>query len=99
MLIYSILLLKRSEKMTIESQIAICSENYQRWKQVALGGDAKAMERAFFWLELQTAFITLHAIEQTHQDRESKQKLISAKANLSKKLADYADEILSEIGG
>ncbi|TAL48429.1 hypothetical protein EPN87_00600, partial [archaeon] len=69
--------------MTIETQISTCNNNYQRWKQVALGGDAKAMERAFFWLELQTAFVVLHSIEQTRKDKESKQKIIAAKASLS----------------
>jgi hypothetical protein len=83
--------------MTIESQIKICNDNYQRWKQLALNGERKAVERAFFWLELQTAFIALHSIEQTHQDGESKEKLIMAKVNLSNKLADYAKEILKEM--
>ena len=56
------------------------------------------MKRAFFWLELQTAFITLFAIEKTNgNDSKAELKLISAKANLSKKLAEYAKEILNEL--
>jgi hypothetical protein len=89
--------------MPIESQIEMCTEHYQKWKDQALGTRdsieaRKAMERAFFWLELQTAFIALHSVEQVKgQDREVKRKLIVAKANLSKKLADYAKKILDEI--
>lgn len=89
--------------MSINSQIALCSHHYQKWKSLALNTQniiesRKALERAFFWLELQTAFITLHAVEQMRgRDPNVKHRLIVAKANLSKKLADYADEILNEI--
>jgi len=89
--------------MSIETQIALCSQHYQKWKNQALFTsdiyDArKAIERAFFWLELQSAFIVLHAAEQAKgNDKEMKLKLIQAKTNLSKKLADYAKQILDEI--
>lgn len=89
--------------MTIESQVALCSQHYQKWKDQALlnidmDEAKKAMNRAFFWQELKAAFIVLHAIEQNKgQNKEVKRKLIYAKANLSKKLADYAQEILDEI--
>lgn len=90
--------------MTLQTQLSMCSEHYQKWKNLALATvDPKeanrCLERAFFWLELQTAFITLSAIEQTKgDDPEVKKQLIVAKSNLSKKLADYAGEILDEIG-
>jgi len=89
--------------MPIESQITLCSQHYQKWKNQALISKdmdeaRKAFNRAFFWLELQTAFIALHAVEQTKgEDKEVKKKLIHAKANLSRKLAEYAQEILDEI--
>jgi hypothetical protein len=89
--------------MKIENQIKLCSENYQKWKSLALSAHSieqakKFLEKAFFWLELQTAFITLFSIEQARgSDPEVKQKLITAKANLSKKLTDYAQKILDEI--
>ncbi|MBI4010360.1 MAG: hypothetical protein HY361_04210 [Candidatus Aenigmarchaeota archaeon] len=84
--------------MSIQAQIALCSEHYRRWKDIALTkGDMKAMERAFFWLELQTAFIALHALEQSRNDIKTKRKLIIAKTNLSKKLAEYANEVLNEL--
>ena len=90
--------------MSIESQLATCSEKYEKWKNQALvnadGNEAKkAMKRAFFWKELQAAFIALHAIEQSKgQDKDVKMKLIQSKATLSRKLAEYAQEILDEIG-
>lgn len=89
--------------MSLENQVELCSSNYQKWKnQALLNKDIhearKCMERAFFWIELQTAFIILHTVEHTKgNDKEMKKKLIQAKANLSKKLADYANEILNEI--
>ncbi len=88
--------------MDLGQQIALCSEHYQRWKEQALVArdtfeSRKAIERAFFWLELQSAFIVLHAIEQIKgNDPSTKRKLITAKVNLSRKLADYANEILNE---
>ena len=89
--------------MSTESQVALCTEHFQKWKNLALANTdinevKKAMNRAFFWMELRTAFIALHAVEQMKgQSNEVKEKLIVAKANLSKKLADYAQEILDEI--
>jgi predicted RNA-binding protein Jag len=90
--------------MSIETQLALCSERFQRWKNEALiktdsEQAKKSMKKAFFWKELQAAFIALHAIEQTNgKDNEVKKKLIYAKANLSKKLAEYAQETLDEMG-
>jgi len=89
--------------MKLENQIALCTQYYKKWKSVALNThdtseSRKALERAFFWLELQTAFITLHAVEKSeNKNPASRQKIIVAKANLSKKLADYAQNILDEM--
>ena len=91
--------------MSLGQQISLCSEHYERWKNYALSATSteesrKALKRAFFWLEVQSAFIILHAVDQTEgNDPQTKEKLIIAKANLSKRLADYAEEILSELDG
>lgn len=89
--------------MSIGNQVELCSQHFNKWRDVALTTfdkalEKKAIERAFFWLELQAAFVVLWAIEQTKgKDPQTKMKLIAAKANLSKKLADYAKEILNEL--
>lgn len=89
--------------MSLKRQLCLCTEHYKKWKSLALsanslGESRKCLKRAFFWLELQTAFITLFAIEKTNgNDSKAELKLISAKANLSKKLAEYAKEILNEL--
>lgn len=89
--------------MPLEEQIELCSKHFQKWKSLALSNTdsektRRYMEKAFFWLELQTAFTTLFVIEQTKgNDPETKRKLLIAKSNLSKKLADYADNTLNEI--
>ena len=89
--------------MPVEEQIAMCSEHYQKWKDIAFAANdveesRKALKKAFFWLELQTAFMALWTIEQTKgKDPEVKRQLIMAKTNLSKRLADYANEILDEL--
>jgi len=89
--------------MAIQDQIATCSRQYTRWKELAL--DAKTMpelqmclKKAMFWMELQTAFVALWSVEQARgNDPEVREKIIMAKSNLSKKLADYAQEVLDEI--
>jgi hypothetical protein len=89
--------------MNLQNQIATCSYHYQKWKNLALStADQKeakrCMEKAFFWLELQAAFTVLFAVEKTKgKDPAVKRKLLIAKANLSKRLTDYAKEILNEL--
>jgi len=89
--------------MPIETQIATCSEQYSRWKRLALDAQSlsevkECLNKALFWLELQTAFVALWNIEQTRwQDPAVKRQLIIAKTNLSKRLADYAQKTLEEI--
>ena len=91
--------------MSLERQLSLCSDHYEKWKSLALSANSlteskKCLEKAFFWLELQTAFITLFAVEKTNgSNPKAELKLISAKAGLSKKLAEYAKEILNELDG
>ncbi|MDI6798643.1 MAG: hypothetical protein QMD12_01435 [Candidatus Aenigmarchaeota archaeon] len=87
----------------MENQIELCSYYYQKWKNSALSATAieearKCFEKAFFWLELLTVYIALWSIERTKgNEPEIRQKIITAKLNLSKKLTEYAKRILSEI--
>lgn len=89
--------------MPIETQIATCSGQYSKWKRLALDAQSlpevkECLNKALFWLELQTAFVALWNIEQTRgQDPTVKRQLIVAKTNLSKRLADYAQKTLDEI--
>jgi len=89
--------------MSLESQVSVCSQHYQKWKTMALTAKSmqeaeRYLDKAFFWLELQTAFITLFAAEQANgENAEIKQKIINAKANLTKKLANYCDQTLKEL--
>ena len=89
--------------MVLKYQIDLCSQHYQKWKDMALSTEnmsdsRKFLERAFFWLELQTAFITLFALEKTEsKNPAAERKIMVAKANLSKKLAEYAQEIINEL--
>lgn len=91
--------------MPIQDQISTCSKQYRRWKELALGAEnmpelKMCLKKAMFWMELQTAFVALWSVEQTRgDDPEIRRKLILAKSNLSKRLADYAQEVLNEING
>ncbi len=87
----------------LQDQIETCLQNYKRWKEKSLSSadvseTRRAASKAFFWSEMGSAFIILSAIEKSNaKNPELKRKIIVAKANLSKKLADYAERILSEI--
>lgn len=89
--------------MSFEEQLEICSFHYDKWKNAALAASNKDevkrnLEKAFFWLELQTAFIALDSVEKNYgKDPKVKNKLLIAKANLSKKLANYANEIMDDM--
>jgi hypothetical protein len=89
--------------MTVQKQIETCSEQYKRWKEMALGADSvsevkRCLEKAMFWMELQTAFVALWSVETSNgSDPGVKHKLMLAKSNLSRKLADYAEKTLKEI--
>ena len=84
-------------------QLEMCSYHYQKWKSSALSAETveeakNCFEKAFFWLEMQTAYIVLWNIEKAKGNSpEMKEKIIDAKLNMSKKLADYAKKILDEI--
>ena len=89
--------------MNLQEQLAMCSYHYKKWKDLALSSldskeAKKRMERAFFWLELRSAFFTLFMAERMKgTDPKVRKKLIIAKTNLTKKLADYASQILDEL--
>jgi hypothetical protein len=89
--------------MSFEDQLEICSFHYNKWKNAALVAENKEeirknLEKAFFWLELQTAFIALNSVEKYQgKDPKMKNKLLIAKTNLSKKLANYANQVMDEM--
>ena len=89
--------------MSLETQIATCTEHYDMWKNKTLFTNdiyeaKKALERAFFWMELRSAFLFLLAVEKTKgNDSEIKSKLITAKINLSKKLTEHLREMINHL--
>lgn len=89
--------------MSIRNQVSTCSEQYSKWKKLAMDADTvsgvkECLNKALFWMELQTAFVTLWSIEKTNVNNSAaKTALIKAKTNLSKKLADYAQKTLEEL--
>jgi len=81
----------------------LCGKQYNQWKVLALGakdiGEVKQyLGKALFWLELQSAFLALWSVEQVRgKEPAMRDTLIKARANLSKRLADYAKETLNEL--
>jgi len=87
----------------LQREIQLCSANYRKWKEIALNskdmGEVKrAMEKAFFWLELQAAYIALWAVEQVRGSEPGfEEKLFLAKLNLCKKLTEHAKKVIDEL--
>lgn len=90
--------------MPISEQIATCAQQYSRWKQLAMAARTlpamkECLDKAMFWMELQSSFVALWSVERAMgNDPSVKRKLIVAKSNLSRKLADYAQKTLDELG-
>ncbi|MCD6402943.1 MAG: hypothetical protein J7K98_01285 [Candidatus Aenigmarchaeota archaeon] len=88
---------------TPQEIIEICTSHYNYWKKKAIDESdpverKKAIERAFFWLETQTSFLILWAIENSKiEDETVKKRVMKARANLSKKLIEYAENVLKDL--
>ena len=77
-------------------RIGRCARRYEYWKKIALSTSDErrridSMKKAFFWLELCSAFLLLKIAEDRGKD------MTKAKVRISEKLAKYAEEILKEI--
>jgi len=88
--------------MNLKEQLEICYRNYKKWKELAfsLSGieSQKAMERAFFWLEIHSAFFAVGTLEKTRKmSKDDKARLIQLKAKLIERLAEYAKTLIDDL--
>ena len=83
--------------------IKTCSTHYQTWKDEALRAQSREemkrfLEKAFFWLELQSNLLMLWTIEKTMgTDPNIKKKIEKAEMNVNKKITQYASEVLKDL--
>jgi hypothetical protein len=87
--------------MNVKQQLEICYRNYKKWKELAfsLNGkeSQKAMERAFFWLEMHSAFFAVNALEKSKSmSKEDILRLIQLKSKLVERLAEYAKTLVED---
>jgi hypothetical protein len=87
--------------MDLKQQLEICYRNYKKWKELAfsLSGveSQKAMERAFFWLEMHSAFFAIGTLEKTKKmSKEDVFKLIQLKSKLIERLSEYAKTLIED---
>ena len=85
----------------IQRHISMCTRHHVRWKRMV--GFARTerereryLERAVFWLEMQTALVSLWAAEQKASGPEMKRRLVEAKSNLLVRIASYGRTIEDE---
>ena len=90
-------------KMQPREIIETCSTHYQTWKDEALRAQTREemkrfLDKAFFWLELQSNLLILWTIENTMgNDPNVKKKVEKAQMNVNKKITQYASEVLKEL--
>ena len=90
-------------KMQPRDIIKTCSTHYQTWKSEALRAQTREemkrfLDKAFFWLELQSNLLMLWTIENTMgKDPSIKKKIETAQMNVNKKITQYASEVLNEL--
>jgi len=87
--------------MEIKQQLEICYRNYKKWKELAfsLSGkeSQKAMERAFFWLEMHSAFFAVGTLEKSRKvNKEDVLRLIQLKSKLVERLTEYAKTLVED---
>lgn len=85
----------------LQRHIGMCTKNHARWKRMASFARTREerdryIERSIFWLEMQTALVSLWAVEQKSNDVESRKILTEAKSNLLVKIANYGKTIEDE---
>ena len=90
-------------KMQPRDIIKTCTTHYKTWKDEALRAQTRVemkrfLEKAFFWLELQSNLLILWTIENTMGDDPSiKKKVEKAQMNVNKKITKYASEVLKDL--
>jgi len=87
--------------MNLRQQLEICYRNYKKWRDLAfsLNGlkSKEAMERAFFWLEMHSAFFAIGTIERAGiRSKEDLEKLIQLKSKLIERLSEYAKTLMGD---
>jgi len=87
--------------MNLREQLEICYKNYKKWKELAFSLDGiesqRAMERAFFWLEMHSAFFAVGTLEKTRNlSKGDIAKIIQLKSKLIERLAEYAKTLIDD---
>ena len=80
----------------------MCARHHAKWKRAAdftanKTQKKKYLERAVFWLEMQTDLVSLWSMENKNSTVEDRRKTIQAKSNLSMKLSSYGKNFPDEL--
>lgn len=85
------------------NELEFCTEKYKKWKEIALNSVSleeakKAAEKAFFWLELYSAYLAVLTMENFGKnDLKSKNKIFLARIKICKKLNEYSKQMIEEL--
>lgn len=87
--------------MDLRKQLEICYLNYKKWKEKAIQNanldGRKALERAFFWLEIHAALYAIGVLETKVKTKEEKKELMGAKRKIIEKLEEYERTLADEL--
>lgn len=87
----------------LQKQISMCARHHAKWRRAAAftrdaGQRKRYLERALFWLDTQTELVALWSADRKNPENpQIMDKVISDKANLSRKLAEYTKGMLDDM--
>ncbi|MGC8812628.1 MAG: hypothetical protein ACP5O8_03545 [Candidatus Aenigmatarchaeota archaeon] len=85
------------------NELEFCTEKYKKWKTIALTSEdleeaKKAAQKAFFWLELYSAYLAVLTMEKFgKKDLKSRNKIFLARIKICKKLNEYSRQMLNDL--
>ncbi|MEM5834922.1 MAG: hypothetical protein QXQ69_03685 [Candidatus Aenigmatarchaeota archaeon] len=85
------------------NELEFCTEKYKKWRNIALNSEnleeaKKAAERAFFWLELYSAYLAILSAEKlAKHNKKLKNKIFAARIKICKKLNEYSKQMLNDL--
>lgn len=86
----------------LQRHISMCTRHHAKWKRMVSfarteGEREKYLERARFWLDMQSTLVSLWSMEQRANGSEARNRLADAKSRILTKMTGYGRELSGEI--
>lgn len=87
--------------MDLQKQISMCARHHAKWRRAAsfardTAQRKKYLERAVFWMEMQTDLVSVWSEEKKDPTPNTRRKLMETKSSISSRLASYGRNLADE---